>query len=78
MKIKRVWYCHYWHFLNKGFKFQPYVYNTSRDLLMMFMNLSNITILKIKNVHYGCIITWISKNEAIKLLQYIENYKYQE
>ena len=26
--------CHYWYFLNKGFKFQPYVCNRCHDLLI--------------------------------------------
>ena len=33
------------------------------------MNYSNIAILKIKNVDYRCIITGISKSEAINLMQ---------
>ena len=44
--------CHYWHFLNKGFKFQPNVCNRCHDLLMMSMKLSNIAILNIKSAHY--------------------------
>ena len=43
--------CHYCHFLNEGFKFQPYVCNRCHDLLMMSMNLSNIPILNIKNTN---------------------------
>ena len=39
---------------------------------MISMNLSNIAILKIKNADYHCIITVISKSEAIKLLQNID------
>ena len=39
---------------------------------MMSMNLSNIAILRIKNSDYRCIITRISKNGAIKLLQNID------
>ena len=31
--------CHYWYFLNKAFKFQPYVCNRCHDLLMMSMKL---------------------------------------
>ena len=27
--------CHYWYFLNKGFKFQSYACNRCHDLLMM-------------------------------------------
>ena len=50
--------CHYWYFLNTGFKFQPYVCNRCHDLLMMSMNLSNIAILKIKNADYCCTVTW--------------------
>ena len=36
--------CHYWHFLHKGFKFQPNVCNGCYDLLMMSMNLSDTAI----------------------------------
>ena len=36
--------CHYWYFLNKGFKFQPNFCNRCRDLLMISMNLSDIAI----------------------------------
>ena len=60
--------CHYWYFLNKVFKFQPYVCKKSHDLLMMSMKLSDIAILKIKNADYSYIITGMSKSEAIKLL----------
>ena len=44
--------CHYWYFLNKGFKFQPNVCNICHDLLMMYMNLSDIAILNIKGSDY--------------------------
>ena len=64
--------CHYWYFLNKGFKFQTYVCNRCHDLLMMSMNFCNVAILKIKNANYCFIISGISKSEAIKLLQNID------
>ena len=38
--------CYYWHFFNKGFKFQTYVWNGCHDLLMISMNLSNIAFQK--------------------------------
>ena len=60
--------CHYSYFLNKVFKFQPYVCKKSHDLFMMSMKLSDIAILKIKNADYSYIITGMSKSEAIKLL----------
>ena len=36
---------------------------------MMSINLSNIAILNIKGSNYYCIISLISKNEAINLMQ---------
>ena len=56
--------CHYWYF-----KFQPNVCNRCHDLLMMSINLSDTAILNIKGSDYRCIISLISKNEAIKLIQ---------
>ena len=62
-----IW--HYWYFLNYIFKFQPNVCNRCHDLLMMSMIFSNIANLKIKGSDYRCIISLISKNEAINLMQ---------
>ena len=55
---------HYWYFLN-----QLNVYNRSHDLLMMSVNLSDTSILNIKGSDYHCIVSLISKNEAINLMQ---------
>ena len=48
--------CLYLYFLNKGFKFQPYLCNRCHELLMVSMNLSDIAILKIKNTDYCCMM----------------------
>ena len=68
-KSKQCDICHYWYFLSKGFKFQSNVCNRCHDLLIMSMNLSDIPILNIKASDYHCIISRISKNEAISLMQ---------
>ena len=49
--------------------FNPNVYNRCHDLLKMSINLIDIDILNIKGSDYCCIISLISKNEAINLLQ---------
>ena len=49
------------YFLNKGFTFQPDLCNACHDLLMMSMNLSDITILNIKGPDYCCIISELAK-----------------
>ena len=61
--------CYYWYFLNYSFKFQPNVFNRCHDLLMIIINLSDIATLNIKGSDYHCIISLISKNGTIKLLQ---------
>ena len=62
--------CHYWYFLNKGFKFHPNVCNRCHDLLIVSMNLGDIYILNIKNVNYCRIVNAISKSEARKFHQH--------
>ena len=54
---------------NKGFKFQPNVCSKCHNLLILFMNLSDITILNIKDSYSRYIISRISKNEVINLMQ---------
>ena len=61
--------CHYWYFLNEGFKFQLNVCNRSWDLLIMSMNLCDIAILNTKGSVYCCVISGISTNEAINLME---------
>ena len=59
-KSKEFDICHYCYFLNKGFKFQPYICNRCHDLVTMSMNLSDIAISSIKGSDYRCIISRIS------------------
>ena len=54
---------------NHGFKFQDYLCNGCHDLTMLCLNISDITIIAVKNVDYRCIIYKITKFEAIKLLE---------
>ena len=63
--------CHYWYFLDKGFKFQPDVCNGCHDILIMSMNLSDIAILNIHSADHR-IISGIRKREAVNLLQNID------
>ena len=50
------------------FKFQPNACNRCHALLMMSVNPSDIAILNIIGSDYHCVISMISKNEAINLL----------
>ena len=70
--ITIIIYCHYWYFLNKGFTFQPNVCNRCHVLLTISVNLSDITILSINSADYCCIISGISKNETINVMQNVD------
>ena len=61
--------CHYWYFLNFSFKFQPNICNRCHYLLTMSMKPSDTAILNIKGSDYHCIISSVSKNEAVNFLQ---------
>ena len=56
--------CHYWRFLDKGFKLQPNVCNQCHDLLMMSMNVSDITI---SNIHFLIIVLLLAELPKVKL-----------
>ena len=66
---KECYICDYSYFLSYSVKFQPNLCNTCHDLLMMTVNLSDIAILRVKGSEYRCIISLISKNDAINLIK---------
>ena len=57
--------CMVCHYFNLGFKFQDFVCNDCHDKL--WLNISDIGIITVKNVDYRCIIH--NKSEAINLLK---------
>ena len=56
-------------FLDKGFKFQASVCNRCHDVLMIAINLDNITTVNIYSVDYCFAIVRITKSEAINSLR---------
>ena len=60
--------CHFWCF-NYGFEFQDSACNGCHDLTISGINISNVTIITVRNVNYCCIIDSITKSEAINLLK---------
>ena len=54
-------------FFNNGFTFQYSVCNGSHDLTILYLNISYIAIITVKNVDYHCFICNISKSKAINL-----------
>ena len=54
---------------NKDFTFRSNICNGCHDLLMMFMNVGDITILYVKGSNYGCLTSRMSRNEAKNLIR---------
>ena len=48
---KECMICHYW-FFNHGFKFQDSLCNDCHDLAMLYVNISDIASITVKNVNY--------------------------
>ena len=61
--------CHYWYFLNKGFRFQLTVCKGCYDILIMSTNINSIAILNILGVDYCSIIVGITKNDSKNLIR---------
>ena len=61
--------CHYWYFLDKGFKFQRYSFNRCYNALIVSVNLNGTAILNINGADYHFIIGSIRKRDAVNLLK---------
>ena len=65
-RSKECMICHYW-FFNHDFKFQDSVCNGCHVLTMSCLNVSDITMITVKNADYHCTIHDVNKFEAINL-----------
>ena len=71
-RSKECMFCHYWYFLNKNFKYGPYLCDGCYDILQRSTDFKNITIVHVKKMHTGFIFhIWINikqKNYWISLI----------
>ena len=67
--------CHYWYFLDKDFKYKPYVCNRCHDLMQKAMNFNDIAITSVKETDYRIHCWYMSKNDAIDIMK---NYDLNE
>ena len=67
--------CHYWHFLDKNFKYESYLCNGCHDLMQKAMNFNDVAIFSIKGNNYRIHFRYISKDDAISIMN---NYNLNE
>ena len=60
--------CHYWYFKDIGFRYKPYLCNGCNDLMQKAMSFKNIANLYIKRNAYRINIWYMSKDDAIKIM----------
>ena len=60
--------CYYWYFLDKNFYYEPYPFNGFYDLMQKVMSFNDATIVSIKGNDYKIHFWYISKNDAISIM----------
>ena len=60
--------CHYWYFLGKDFKYEPYLCNGCHDLMQKAMNFNDVTIVSIKGNDYRIDFWYMNKDDAINIM----------
>ena len=69
--LKKCDICHYWYFLDKGFKYEPYLCNSCHDLMQKAMNFNDVAIVSVKGSDYRTHFWYMSKDDPINI---IKNY----
>ena len=59
---------HCWYFLNENFSYEPYLCNGCHDLMQKAMNFNDVAIRFIKGNDYRIHFWYMSKNDAINLM----------
>ena len=61
--------CHYWFFVNKNFKYEPYLCNDCHDLMQKTMNFNDVAIVYVKESEYRINFWHMSKNDSINIVK---------
>ena len=61
--------CQYWYFLDKNFNYERYLCNGCHDLMQKAMNFNDVAIVSIKGNDYRIYFWYMSKDEAISIMQ---------
>ena len=60
--------CHYWHFRNIGFRYEPYLCNGCHCLMEKATSFNNISITYVKGSAYRIQFWYMSKDDAINTM----------
>ena len=71
-RSKECMLCHYWYFLNKNFKYRPYLCDICYNIVQRSTNFKNITIVCIKKNAYRIYFQCMNKHETKKIIKKID------
>ena len=57
--------CYYWYFLDKNFKYEPYLCNGCHDLMQKVMNFNDVAIVSNEDNDYRTHFWYMSKGEQL-------------
>ena len=67
-KSKECMFCHYWYFLNKNFKYGPYLCDGCYDIVQKSTDFKNITIVHVRKNAYRVYFPYMNKHKPKKLM----------
>ena len=63
-KSKECDLCHYWHFLEKNFTYEPNLCSVCCDVMQKAVSFNNVAVVSIKGIHF----CFMSEHDAINLV----------
>ena len=67
--------CHSWCFLDKGFKYEPYLCNGCHDLMQKAIKFNDVAIVSVKGSDYKIHCWYMSKDDAINKMKILIQMK---
>ena len=61
--------CHYWYYLDRNFKYEPYLFNACHDLMQKAINVNGVAIIFVKGIDYRIHFWYMSKNDSINIMK---------
>ena len=61
--------CKFYYFLDKNFKYGPYLCDGCDDMSMKAVSMQNLTIINHNGIYYRVILAFMSKKEAYNLIK---------
>ena len=65
--------CHFWHFLDKGFKYEPYICNGFHNLRPKVLNFNDVAIVSVEGSDYRVHFWYMCKDDAINTIYISSN-----